>query len=43
MKLMSLKCDAKELKGIGGMAIFNQLCKVCYQVRQSCSFSLKTV
>ena len=39
---MSLKCHAKELKGIGSMAIFNVLCKVCCQVRQSCSFSLKT-
>ena len=43
MKLMNLKCHTKELKGIGGMAIFNLPCKVCCQVRQSCSFGLKTV
>ena len=40
---MSLKYFAKELKGIWSMAIFNLLHKVYCQVRQSCSFSLKTV
>ena len=25
---MNLKCHTKELKGIGGMAIFNLLCKL---------------
>ena len=43
MKLMNFNCHAKELKGIGGMAIFNLLCKGCCQVKQSCSFRLKTV
>ena len=40
---MSLKCHAIKLKGIGGMVIFNLLRKAYCQVRQSCSFSLKTV
>ena len=34
MQFMILKCYAKELKGIGSMAIFNLLHKVCCKVRQ---------
>ena len=36
---MSLKYHAKELKGISDMAIFNLLCKVYCQVRQSYSIN----
>ena len=43
MQFMSLKCNAKELKGIGSMAIFNLLHKVHCKVRQGNSFSLKSV
>ena len=38
---MCLNCHAKELTW--GMAIFNLLFKVCCQVRQGYSFSLKTI
>ena len=41
---MSLKYYAKELKGIGGMAIFNLLHIASLLSSQTgCSFSLKTV